>query len=208
MSSSIGSFGGGGFGGAAPAPATPFSSNTFGVAPGSSFGQAISIEAPSTTKFGGRNPRDMLASFYQKHNPNKLDEVDTLLNKYAGREEQLFLNLARKYNLDPSIFGVAASQPVTTPSTGAVAFGSPAPIGNTSLFGSASTVGGLSGSRGGFGTSSGFGSASQGGGFGSLASSTGGGFGSLASSAVGGGFGGFSGGLSRSQQNPFGEARR
>lgn len=124
------------------------------------------------------------------------------MNKYAGREEQLFLNLAKKYNLDPSMFGVAPP-PATTPSTGAIAFGSPAPMGNTSVFGGASIAGGFGGSGGGFGTSTGFGSASQGGGFASLSSSTGGGFGSLASSAAGTGFAGFGGG-----SNPFGEARR
>jgi len=160
----------------------------------------------------------MLVSYYQTHNPSKLNEVDTLLNKYAGREEQLFLNLAKKYNLDPSMFGIVAPQPAaTTPSTGTMTFGSPAPVGNTSVFGSAptaigfgsaSTAGGFSASGGGFGTSSGFGSASQGGGFGSLASSAGAGFGSLASSAAGTGFGAFGGGVSGSQPNPFGEARR
>jgi hypothetical protein len=160
----------------------------------------------------------MLVSYYQTHNPSKLNEVDTLLNKYAGREEQLFLNLAKKYNLDPSMFGIVAPRPAaTTPSTGTMTFGSPAPMGNTSVFGSAptavgfgsaSTAGAFGASGGGFGTSSGFGSASQGGGFGSLASSAGAGFGSLASSAAGTGFGAFGDGVRGSQPNPFGEARR
>jgi hypothetical protein len=151
----------------------------------------------------------MLVSYYQEHNPSKVNEVDTLLNKYAGREEELFLNLAKKYNLDPSMFGVVAPPPATTPSTGAMTFGSPAAMGNTSVFGSASSGGGFGGAAVGFGTSSGFGSASQGSGFGALSSSTGVGFGSLASSAAVSGFGGFGGGTSGgSQINPFGEARR
>jgi len=122
-----------------------------------------------------------------------MNDVDTLLNKYAGREEQMFLALAKKYNLDPSMFGVSA-QPIAAPSTGAATFGSPTPIG----FGSAAGFGGApSGGFGGstFGASSGFGSIAQGGGFGSLASAP-----------AAGGFAGFGGGAMQSA--PFGAARR
>lgn len=51
--------------------------------------------------------RDMLQEFYQTHNPAKLTEIDKVLEMYAGKEEQLFLNLAKKYNVHPSIFGIA-----------------------------------------------------------------------------------------------------
>ena len=40
----------------------------------------------------------MLEEFYQTHNPAKLTEIDKVLEMYAGKEEQLFLNLAKKYN--------------------------------------------------------------------------------------------------------------
>jgi len=192
-----GSSGGSAFGGAAP----PFSSSAFGSTPaasGSPFGQAPATPAatagpaPNSSKFGGRNPRDILVSFYQTKNPSKVNDVDKVLNKYAGREELLFLNLAKKYNLDPSAFGVSAPQPTAAaPSTATPSFGSPAAMGmgNNAGFGGgggASSFGG-GGSSGTFGASSGFGSASQGGGFGSATASQGGGFGS-ASASQGGGF--------------------
>ena len=188
------------FGGAPPAPAAaPFSSrsafgSTTSTTSSSTFGQ---VPAQPTVKFGGRNPRDILSSFYQTHNPSKVGEVDKLLTKYVGREEQLFLNLAKKYNLDPSQFGVSA-QPVAAPSTstGAATFGSPA--GNTG-FGASNT---------GFGTTAG----SSNTGFGGFASApSGGGFGSIASASAGSGFGGFGtsgGGFASTQQTPFGGARR
>jgi len=183
------------FGGNAPPAATSFPSSFAPSAPTSA-----DASAPSSAKFGGRNPRDVLAGFYQTHNPSKVSEVDTLLNKYAGREEQMFLALAKKYNLDPSMFGVSAPQPTAAPSTGAMTFGSPATIGfgSTAGFGVAPS-GGFGGGT--FGTSSGFGSIAQGGGFGSLASSP-----------AGGGFAGFGGGTMQSAPpfgaSPFGSARR
>ena len=176
----------------------------FGGAPSSAFGglapsAATGASALVSTKFGGRNPRDILASFYQTHNPSKVNEVDTLLKKYAGREEQMFLNLAKKYNLDPSMFGVSTSQPIAVLSTGTSTFGSPAHMG----FGGAAGFGGApAGGFGGgtFGSSSGFGSIARGGGFGNLASSSG-----------GGGFTGSGGGATPSTPfgaAPFGSARR
>ena len=170
----------------APAAAsTPFSSSTFGSTSGSGFGQPPAAAPPSSTKFGGRGPRDILTQFYQTHNPSKVGEVDKLLNKYAGKEEQLFVNLAKKYNLDPAQFGVNVNVSQPASSTGAAAFGSPAPMG----FGaSAPVAGGFGGGT--FGASSGFGSVPQTGGFSSLAGSS-------------GGFGAF-GGAAQTNASPFG----
>ena len=98
----------------APASATPFSSSAATFGAGSTFGQGPAA-APAAVKFGGRNPRDILVSFYQQHNPSKLNDIDKVLTKYAGKEEQLFLNLAKKYNLDPAMFGVSAPQPAAAP---------------------------------------------------------------------------------------------
>lgn len=216
-----------GFGAAAPSP-SPFgnsaNNSTFGQAtptPGPSpFGQPSATPAPAagvSSKFGGRNPRDMLYEFYATHNPTKVNEVDKLLAKYAGKEEQLFANLAKKYNKDPSIFGIAAT---ATPTNSAPVFGSPAPLGgSTSGFGTASAGGFGSSTGGGFGASGGggFAAAAAGGStFGSLAASSGGGFGAAASSSTG--FGGMStsagfGGAAAPSTgfggaSPFGAARR
>jgi len=199
-----GSSGGSAFGGAAPTPATPFSSSAFGSTPttsGSPFGQApappptATVGSNPSSKFGGRNPRDILVSFYQSKNPSKINDVDKVLMKYAGKEEQLFINLAKKYNLDPSMFGVSAPLAPSAPS-----FGSPGTMGmgsNAGFGGGGSAFGGASST---FGSS--FASASQGGGFGSLAST----------SPAGGGFGGFGGSASGGAPSfgapAFGAARR
>ena len=207
------------FGAAASSP-SPFgsttSSSTFGQAapapaPGPSpFSQTPATPAAPTSggssKFGGRNPRDMLYEFYKTHNPTKVNEVDKLIAKYAGKEEQLFANLAKKYNIDPSIFGIPATQPQANATP---VFGSPAPLGGSTGFGATSPFGGTPATST-FGTpspSAGFG-ASGGGGF--AAAAGGSTFGSLAASS-GGAFGGFGGAPAPTPfggPSPFGAARR
>lgn len=41
--------------------------------------------------------RARLEAFYKEHNPEKLDCIDGILTKYAGREEVLFARLEKKY---------------------------------------------------------------------------------------------------------------
>ncbi|CAM9883223.1 unnamed protein product, partial [Chrysoparadoxa australica] len=41
--------------------------------------------------------RQELENFYSKHNPDKMPEVDKILEKYKGREGQLSTNLRKKY---------------------------------------------------------------------------------------------------------------
>ena len=43
------------------------------------------------------DPRERLVSFYERHNPSKLPNVDATLLKFANREDELFSALARKY---------------------------------------------------------------------------------------------------------------
>ena len=208
------------FGSTSATSSTPFGgtsshSTAFGNTParnvgfGSPFGQGAAPSTPFTstiapaptpgTKFNGRTPRDLLVSFYQSQNPAKLGEVDKNLAKYAGREELLFLNLAKKYNIDPAQFGVSASQTGTLSST--PGFGSPTPAFGTPSFGSPAALGGSA--PGSFGsTAGGFGSGSKGTVFGSTGGFSGGGstFGGLAASGGTAPFGGTS--------TPFGAARR
>mmetsp|Transcript_31999 Transcript_31999/g.42222 ORF Transcript_31999/g.42222 Transcript_31999/m.42222 type:complete len:135 (+) Transcript_31999:160-564(+) len=42
-------------------------------------------------------PRVRLEKFYREHNPSKLGEVDKMLKKYKGREDELFKRLERVY---------------------------------------------------------------------------------------------------------------
>jgi hypothetical protein len=98
---------------------------------------------PSISQFGttaarvdsnaldGKNPRAMLIEFYQKVNPTKLADVDKLLAKYQGNYEHMFRNLAVKYNLDASVFGLTA-----VALDGYCGLGQSPPMGGTSTFGS------------------------------------------------------------------------
>jgi len=220
-----------------PAPSsTPFgsgglsSTSPFGGAPSPSpFGPAAApaMQAGATqSTFQGKDPRQMLMQFYQQYNPSKLGEVDKVLTKYKGKEEQLFRNLAKKYNLDASAFGLPPA-----PAVGG--FGSPAPapagFGQASAIGGAPAFGGPSGfgqtAQMGFGATS---SAGSGMAFGSAMPSAQGtsSFGSLAqapspspfgNSSMGGGGGGFGSpapafGATSSMgfggSTPFGAARR
>ena len=92
--------------------------------------------------FNGKTARDLLLQFYQEKNPSKVTEIDKVLAKYSGKEEQMFRNLAKKYQLDPSVFGIAAAPP--NPTQGFVAaastpaFGQPSAMGGASPFGQSS----------------------------------------------------------------------
>jgi hypothetical protein len=107
----------------------------------SPFGGAPPAPAPSgagggQTTFLGKSARELLVQFYQQKNPTKVAEVDKLLNKYLGNEELMFRNLAKKYQLDPSAFGLS---PAPAPSG---SFGSPQPGASPGGFGQSSVLGG------------------------------------------------------------------
>jgi len=135
------------------------------------------MQSTSQRLFNGKTARDLLMQFYQEKIPSKVAEVDKILIKYSGKEEQLFRNLAKKYQLNPSVFGISAA----APSPG---FGSPSAA---PAFGQASTMGSPSPfgqSSGGFGQPSSFGGGPKPSGstFGSSSFGSSGGFGSLAQS--------------------------
>jgi len=121
---------------------TPFGA-TGGLSSASPFGSAAAptqfgVPSPSPVQpnsqrlFNGKSARDLLYQFYQEKNPSKLAEVDKVLAKYSGQEEQMFRNLAKKYQLDPSVFGISTAAPI-------LGFGSP---GAKPGFGQTSTMGG------------------------------------------------------------------
>jgi hypothetical protein len=156
------------------------------------------VSTSGNAQVSSRSARDILYSFYQQHNPQKVAEVDKLLGKYQGNEEQMFRNLAKKYNMDPSVFGLPAA--VSIGMTGLAAtsggFGQPAAIGGGPMFGSKSSPA----------TTPAFG----GNAFSSATTpSTGFGFGSLAQAPATPGFGSFnSTNNSPFGSTPFGAARR
>jgi density-regulated protein DRP1 len=51
-------------------------------------------EAPWTTE-------QRLAEFYKKYAPDKMDGISELLEKYAGKEDKLFMALVKKYGDEP-----------------------------------------------------------------------------------------------------------
>ncbi|KAL3781479.1 hypothetical protein HJC23_009148 [Cyclotella cryptica] len=63
--------------------------------------------------------KEKLTLFYKTYNPSKLDEVDELLERYVGREEEMFRRLLNKYKADPSVFGLDGITPskIHTPFT-------------------------------------------------------------------------------------------
>jgi len=184
------------FGKAAPnSSSSPFGT-TGGLSSTSPFGGTVAptpFGAPSQSPmqpasqrlFNGKTARDLLQQFYQEKNPSKVAEVDKLLNKYKGNEEQMFRNLAKKYQLNPSVFGISPTAPAppsgfgsstATPAFGQQSMmGSPSPFGQSSGgFGQAPSFGAMSASKAsgqtfGSGTTPGFGAS---GGFGSLAQSS------------------------------------
>lgn len=61
----------------------------------------------SNASTSGASPRQRLEAFYLEHNPEKLGDVPGILEKYAGRESELFAKLERKYG--PGSVRAAAS---------------------------------------------------------------------------------------------------
>ncbi|GBG32734.1 Hypothetical Protein FCC1311_089592 [Hondaea fermentalgiana] len=208
----------GGFGSSA-SPASGLGSNAGGNMGGGSLfgggggGQPSQPTQPSVGGMSGMgggapNARQRLVEFYQKYNPGKVASVDSTLQRYQGRETQLFAALEKKYGQGSTGFftsGANGGAPAqgsggfsttsgfgASSSMGSSGFGgaasSPAPSGGGGGFAGFASGGSSGfGSSSGFGASSGTGNAGGGGGFGS---SSGGGFGSTG----GGGFGNAGGG--------------
>lgn len=53
--------------------------------------------AESSKPVEEKNHRDRLVAFYNKYNPDKLSEIDTILEKFKGKEASLFKKLKNKY---------------------------------------------------------------------------------------------------------------
>jgi hypothetical protein len=47
--------------------------------------------------------RAKLLAFYKQHNPEKVDEVDTILQRYAGRTDAMFAKLYAKYGVTADV---------------------------------------------------------------------------------------------------------
>jgi len=79
----------------APAPAA---APTFGAPAAAPVAAPAAPAAPAPLAVGpAGDARSKVVEIYEKCNPTKLSEVDTLLAKYAGREAELVLRLQKKY---------------------------------------------------------------------------------------------------------------
>lgn len=72
-----------------------FTASTTTSTPSISSANTASLPKPITTE-------DRVRAIYQTHNPAKLDEIPTLLTKYAGKEMELIGKLCKKYGIDPN----------------------------------------------------------------------------------------------------------
>eukprot|EP01064_Diplonema_japonicum_P034232 TRINITY_DN7032_c0_g1_i1.p1 TRINITY_DN7032_c0_g1~~TRINITY_DN7032_c0_g1_i1.p1 ORF type:complete len:1506 (+),score=200.05 TRINITY_DN7032_c0_g1_i1:1247-5764(+) len=70
-----------------------------GVAVGKHVSLAKSRYPPARNYPPGMKQR--LKNFYRKHNPEKLDDIKTVLDKFKEREEELFAKLRNKYGDEP-----------------------------------------------------------------------------------------------------------
>ena len=52
----------------------------------------------------------VLTAFFKKHDPKRLQDVNTLLEKFKGKEPKLFLLLAKKYDCSNALNGVFVRQ--------------------------------------------------------------------------------------------------
>src|SRR6056300_1645159 len=57
-------------------------------------GGGVKPKAPWTT-------RQRLTAFYTKYQPDKLNGIDSILTKYSGKEDKLFMALVKKYGEEP-----------------------------------------------------------------------------------------------------------
>ena len=91
------------FGFTSPASTKPgFSLHQTGAVPGNIGGGTTIKSEPKTTS---NSHRDRLIAFYQMHNSEKVGSVDVTLEKYRGREEELFTKLTERYETYPKAMG-------------------------------------------------------------------------------------------------------
>ena len=62
---------------------------------------APSEKAPSGEDKKVKKYRDLITEIYKEHNPSKLADLDSLLQKYKGREELVYKGICEKYQVEP-----------------------------------------------------------------------------------------------------------
>ena len=80
-------------------PEPPLSSAVEASAAGGAARSVTTAAPPPQTESDNRS---RLARFMQKYNPEKVNSIDTILNAYAGKEQQMWEALVKKYGPEPS----------------------------------------------------------------------------------------------------------
>ena len=87
------------------------------AAPNAAAGAAASpAVAPTKSAAPQQSIRERVTRFYEIHNPSKLGDVDKVLEKYAGRDDELIDMLIDKYGEEPAPVGSATARPRFTQS--------------------------------------------------------------------------------------------
>ena len=79
------------------------STSQFGSNPSPLFGKTQDSNSTCSSNINNSNIdyKAKLTDFYKEHNPSKLSSVDSTLDKFKGRENELFKKLYQKYGLTP-----------------------------------------------------------------------------------------------------------
>jgi uncharacterized protein (DUF1697 family) len=80
-------------------PGSGGASNGTAAAPGAADTKASSAEAAEHAA----KIKELIIEVYKEHNPTKLDDVDSLLTKYKGREELVYRGICDKYKVEPKL---------------------------------------------------------------------------------------------------------
>ena len=63
---------------------------------------AVPEASPDASPRGASSYRDRVLAMYEKYDPGKINQVDPLLKKHAGKEEQVIASLVKKYGPEPA----------------------------------------------------------------------------------------------------------
>mmetsp|Transcript_36953 Transcript_36953/g.124921 ORF Transcript_36953/g.124921 Transcript_36953/m.124921 type:complete len:179 (-) Transcript_36953:313-849(-) len=61
------------------------------------YAELMEVDESHVTRSSRPKLRDWLLAFYSEHNRCKIDEIDTIMERYKGREASLVRNLEKKY---------------------------------------------------------------------------------------------------------------
>ena len=82
----------------------------------------------------------LIIDIYKEHNPTKLDDVDGLMAKYKGKQENLYQVICEKYKVEPKLPRPSPEDAATGDTSGAAST-SEGPAGESSIVGMAAPPG-------------------------------------------------------------------